>query len=128
MAKPRVFVSYDIENDKDILELLVGQARQPDSPLEVSDWSNKDVPAGAPADKRSRIAQVDGVVVLCGEMTHKADGVSEELTIARTVGTPYLLLWGRKGMLVSSPAAADPTDHIHEWTWAALEQLVQNAV
>jgi hypothetical protein len=39
----RVFISfdYDNDNDKDHKELLVGQAKNPDSPFEISDASVK---------------------------------------------------------------------------------------
>jgi hypothetical protein len=37
----RVFISFDYDNDKDLKELLVGQAKNPDSPLEISDASVK---------------------------------------------------------------------------------------
>ena len=42
MAKKRVFVSFDFDNDKTLKDFLVGQARPPDSPFEVIDHSLKE--------------------------------------------------------------------------------------
>ena len=42
MATTRVFVSFDFDNDKALKDLIVGQARLPDSPFEVADYSLKE--------------------------------------------------------------------------------------
>lgn len=39
MAKTRVFTAFDFDHDEDLRNLLVGQARNPDSPFEMTDWS-----------------------------------------------------------------------------------------
>jgi hypothetical protein len=46
MAKKRVFISFDFDHDEDLRNLLVGQARNPDSPFEIADWSVKEPLAG----------------------------------------------------------------------------------
>ena len=33
----RVFVSFDFDNDKSLKDLIIGQAKNPDSPFEVSE-------------------------------------------------------------------------------------------
>ena len=43
MAKKKVFVSFDFDNDKTLKEFLIGQAKLADSPFEVSDHSLKDL-------------------------------------------------------------------------------------
>ena len=42
MEKKRAFVSFDYDNDVDLKVLLVGQARNPDSPFEIVDMSIKE--------------------------------------------------------------------------------------
>lgn len=37
MLKKRAFISFDYDNDSDLKTLLVGQARNPDSPFEIVD-------------------------------------------------------------------------------------------
>jgi len=40
--KRRVFVSFDFDNDRTLREFIVGQARLPDSPFVIEDWSLKE--------------------------------------------------------------------------------------
>lgn len=42
IMKKRVFISFDYDNDSDLKTLLVGQARNSDSPFEVIDMSIND--------------------------------------------------------------------------------------
>lgn len=42
MEKKKVFISFDYDNNLDLKNLLVGQAKLPDSPFEISDWSLKE--------------------------------------------------------------------------------------
>ena len=36
MAKKRVFISFDFDNDDRLKDLLVGQSRNPDTPFELA--------------------------------------------------------------------------------------------
>jgi len=36
-TKPRVFISFDFDNDKALKDFLVGQSKNTDSPFEISD-------------------------------------------------------------------------------------------
>jgi DNA-binding CsgD family transcriptional regulator len=70
MAKTRVFTSFDFDHDEDLRNLLVGQAKNPDSPFELADWSVKEHMTGDwKAKVRERIRKVDQVIVICGEHT-----------------------------------------------------------
>ena len=73
---------------------------------------------------RARIRSVHQVIVLCGEHTHLATGVSTELTIAREEGKPYFLLWGYSGRNCTKPTSATAADKIYEWTWPNLKLLI----
>ena len=42
MAKTRVFISFDYDNDARQKDLLVGQAKHPDTDFEFADWSSKE--------------------------------------------------------------------------------------
>ena len=46
MSKIRVFTSFDYDHDEDLRTLLVGQAKNPDSPFEMADWSVKEPMTG----------------------------------------------------------------------------------
>jgi len=125
MALERVFTSFDFDHDEDLRNLLVGQAKNEDSPFELADWSLKDALSGDWKKKvRERIRQVDQMIVMCGEHTDTATGVSVELTIAQEEGKPYFLLWGRSSKTCVKPTAALPSDKIYKWTWPNLKILI----
>src|SRR5690606_22616821 len=99
-----------------------------DSPFELADWSIKEPLTGDWKEKaRVRIRSVDQVIVICGEHTDTATGVSAELTIAQEENIPYFLLWGRSGKTCRKPKAAKATDKVYEWTWANLKSLIGGA-
>jgi len=128
MAGKRAFISFDFDHDEDLRTLLVGQAKNPDTPFEITDWSVKEAMTGDWKEKaRRRIRQVDLVIVVCGEYTHTATGVSAELNIARDEKKPYFLLWGRKDKTCTKPTAAAATDKIYTWSWDGLKALIGGA-
>ncbi len=102
--------------------MLVGQAKNPDSPFELADWSVKERMTGDwKAKVRERIRKVDQIIVICGEYTHTATGVSAELLIAQEERNPYFLLRGRASKTCYKPKAAKDADKIYDWTWDNLK-------
>jgi len=125
MAKTRVFIAFDFDHDEDLRNLLVGQSKKSDSTFEMVDWSVKEAMTGDwKAKVRTRIRKVDQVVVLCGEHTDTASGVSAELSIAQEEDKPYLLLWARSSKTCKKPKTAKSSDKIYKWTWNNLKDLI----
>lgn len=125
MSKSKVFTAFDFDNDEDLRNLLVGQSKNPDSPFEMADYSVKDAMSGDwKAKVRSRIKGVDQVIIMCGEYTDKAVGVSAELTIAQEEGKPYFLLHGRSSKTCTKPKSAKAEDKVYNWTWDNLKALI----
>ena len=126
MAKKRIFISFDFDNDVDLRGNLVHQSKLPDSPFSIIDCSVK-----APYDEKWRqrvrriIRREHLTIVICGEHTRKVPtGVAAELTISREVGTRYVLLRGRRRRPCSKPAMAHRSDTMHNWTWKNLHKLI----
>jgi hypothetical protein len=125
MPLTKVFTSFDFDHDEDLRILLVGQSKHPDSPFELADWSLKEALTGDWKEKvRRRIRRVDQLIVMCGEWTHTAAGVSAEVSIARDEGKPYFLLKGRREKTCTRPTAALLTDKMYDWTWDNLKILI----
>lgn len=123
--KKRVFISFDYDNDSDLKTLLVGQARNSDSPFEITDMSIKEAISSNWKDNaRRRIKGCDVVIVICGHKTNMATGVSTELKIAQEEGVDYFLLNGRANGRCVKPTAARNSDKIYDWTWNNLKLLV----
>ena len=128
MAKKRVFVSFDYDHDEILKTFLVGQAKLPDSPFELVDWSIKEALSGNWKEKaRARIKSADLLAVICGERTDKATGVSAKLEIAQAERVPYFLLQGYKLKTCVKPRAARSEDKIYKWDWDVLKALIGGA-
>ncbi|MGI6784175.1 MAG: TIR domain-containing protein [Aminivibrio sp.] len=125
MAKKRTFVSFDYDHDARIKELLVGQAKNDDSPFEIIDMSIKEtIKSDWKTKVRTRIKGCDVVIVLCGEHTNTAAGVSAELEIAQEEDVSYFLLNGYSDKTCIKPKSAKSSDKIYKWTWSHLKALI----
>ena len=124
-TKKRVFISFDYDHDNDLKIFLVGQAKNDDSPFEISDWSVKEELTGDWKKKvREKIKKVGVVAVICGEHTDTASGISAELKIAQEEEKDYFLLKGRNKKTCKKPKAAKNSDKIYKWTWENLKLLI----
>ncbi len=125
MAKKRVFISFDYDNDEGAKVMLAGQAKHEDSPFDFKDASVKDHLTGDWKEKvRRRMDNVDVVVVLCGESTHTAKGVAAELEIAQERKKEYFLLRAYSDKTCTRPTTALANDKMYGWTWDNLKALV----
>jgi len=126
MTKPKIFISFDFDNDSDLRDFLVGQAKNPDSPFEIENWSLKEPLSGDWKEKiKTRIRRCDQVIVICGHKTDTAIGVNIELKITQEENKPYFLLAGRKDGNNKKPKDALVTDKMYKWTWENLKILIQ---
>lgn len=128
MPSKRAFISFDYDHDEGAKVMLAGQAKLPGTPFEFKDASVKDHLAGDWKEKvRRRMDNVDIVIVLCGESTHKASGVATELTIAQEKNKPYFLLAAYSDRDCTKPTSAKSADKVYRWTWDNLRALVEGA-
>jgi len=123
MAKKRVFVSFDFDNDKALKDFIIGQARLEDSPFEVIDTSLKEAaPMKTWEDKaREAIKRSDKVLVMVGEKTHRAPGVLKEVQMARDEQVPMFQVIGYRD---SHPTPVPDAGRLYEWNWDNLKKLL----
>ena len=123
-GKVPVYISFDYDHDSDLKTLLVGQAKNEDSPFSIADWSIKEPSSDWKDKARERIKRVKQVIVLCGEHTETATGINAEIAIARDEEKPYFLLAGRASGKNKKPTAALSGDKIYNWNWDNLKTLI----
>jgi len=125
MAKKRAFISFDYDHNVSLKNLFVGQSKKDDSPFEITDMSIKEtITEDWKKKARTRIKGCDVVVIICGEHTDTAAGVSAELAIAQGESVPYFLLKGYSDKTCKKPKAAKSEDKIYNWTWDNLKILI----
>lgn len=124
----RAFISFDYNHDLDLKVLLIGQSKNEDTPFSIQDFSIKEAIDKNWKDKaRTRIKGCDVVIVICGEHTNAATGVSAEVQIAQEEGVAYFLLRGRSDKQCLKPTAAKSTDKVYTWTWDNLKKLIHGS-
>ena len=128
MATKSAFISFDFDHDEELRDALVAQAKNPESPFSITDWSvNEPITEKWRQNVRDRISRTDLTIVICGEHTHDAAGVAAEVAIVREEGKPYFLLKGRKNKTCTKPKNALNDDKIHKWKWKNLKCLIDGA-
>lgn len=123
MAKKKVFISFDFDNDKFLKDSIIGQAKNADSPFEVSDWSMKEAAKETEWEKKAqnRILRSDIVLVMVGEKTHKASGVLKEIKMARDGDIKIVQV---KGYPNKNCPQVQGAGKYYRWTWGNLRQLL----
>jgi hypothetical protein len=122
-----VYVSFDLEHDRDLHDRLLAQSSQ--SAFKIASGSEAgDMTEAWVARVRLCITEADEVIVICGEHTDDSRPVSAELKIAQEERKPYVLLWGRRERMCKKPKSARAVDGIYGWSHDILERQLADGV
>ena len=125
MPAKATFISFDADHDESLKNALNGQAKNPNSPFSIVNWSIREpFDNNWQARVRARMKHASVMAVICGQHTDKATGVSVEIRIAREENIPYFLLKGYPDKQCVKPTAASASDKIYAWTWDNLVKLI----
>lgn len=114
----RIFISFAKE-DSNLRDLLVGQARNNDSPFEFVDMSVKQAWDNAwKTNCRRKIKGCDGVIALITKNTKNADGELWEIKCAKEEGIPCLGIWGNDNHSGVSIPNELSSSQMRDWTWS----------
>jgi hypothetical protein len=124
MAKKKVFISFDFENDKTLKDFIIGQAKNIESPFELSDFSLKEeAPKREWLDRAQRaISRSDVFIVMLGPKTNKSPGVLKEVKIANELGTTKFQIIGYKEG--SKTWRVPDAGRVYSWNWENLKKLL----
>lgn len=125
MAKKKVFVSFDFDNDKTLKDFIVGQAKLEDSPFEVIDFSLKEAaPERTWLDKaRAAISRAEVFIVMLGSKTRTAPGVLKEVKIANELKKTKFQIIGYKDG--TETWAVPDAGRVYRWDWENLKNLLK---
>jgi hypothetical protein len=124
MPLTKVFVSYDFDNDKTLYDLLIGQAKLPDSPFEVANHSLKEAAPEQDWELKAQaaISRCDKFIVMLGPRTRWASGVLKEVAMANQLGkTKFQVIGYRDG---SRDWAVPNGGTVYSWNWDNLKRLL----
>ena len=123
MAVLNIFVSFEYDKDKELVNAFLHQAKE-HSPHRIRDKSLKeDYPDDAWKKRASdAIRACDVVVVLVGEDTHNARGIIVETDMARSLDKPVIQVAskGRRDYRGLTRLAAPIP-----WKWAAINSELE---
>ena len=125
MPNVRIFMSFDLDNDQDLPDLLLEQSLRQCSGFEISARSEATTMTdGWDETVRRQISEADEVIVICGEHTASSVRVSAELRVAQEEQKPYFLLWGRREEMCTRPVGSKRDDTMYSWTWEILQDQI----
>ena len=124
MAKTKVFVSFDYDNDKVLRDFIIGQAKNSDSPFEVADHSLKEEAPETDWTEKARraISRSDVFIVMLGSKTKKAPGVLKEVKMANDLEKRKFQIIGYKDG--SEDWAVPNAGRVYSWNWDNLKKLL----
>lgn len=126
MPDVRIFMSFDMDHDRDLYDLILEQSLKGNSGFEIAARSEAGALEGFwEARVRRRIRAADEVIVICGEHTNESSPVSAELRIAQEEQKPYFFLWGRREGMCTRPAGARASDSMYSWTRETLQEQIR---
>jgi hypothetical protein len=128
MAKTRAFISFDFDNEAKYRDFLIGQAKNPNSPIEIDDWSLKYAfDEKWKTQCRERIKRTDIVIMLVGKNTYRAQGAIWEVQCAKDEGIPVFGVYINKDDKGTIPSSLKGSAVI-EWTWDGIAKKVKELV
>jgi hypothetical protein len=123
MNQIQVFVSFDIEHDRELFEELRTQSSS--FGFAVSGGSERHAATDVWSEKaRRRIRSADQVIFICSKHTESSASMSAEIRIAQQEQTPYFLLWGRRGIMCTKPVGAKSAEGMYIWSPQVLQDQI----
>lgn len=126
MADPRVFISFDYDNNKNLKTLFAGQAKNSDTPFSISDWSSKATLPQAQWENliKSKINNCNMVIVLSGKSMSSATGVVKEIKMAKDKNVPYFGIYVDGANTSSALPTGLARNRTISWDWDKIAKAI----
>ncbi|MCJ7531547.1 MAG: TIR domain-containing protein [Anaerolineales bacterium] len=123
--KPRTYISFDFDNDQWARDLFVSQAKNPDTPFFITDYSQKyEFTEKWKTQCRERIKQTSLVIQLVGANTWKAAGADWEVKAAKEEKIPVFGVYIDKNNHGKIPSNLQGSPVI-DWTWDGIAAMIK---
>jgi hypothetical protein len=130
MANPRVFISFDFDNNLEQKNLFAGQAKNSRTPFSIEDWSSKTSLPQREWERliNEKINKCNILIVLVGKKTYTATGVEKEIAFAKENNVPIFGVYvGGANSLTSLPYGLQRNRTI-VWEWDAIADAIDQCM
>ena len=126
MITPRVFVSFDFDNNETEKHLFVGQAKSSKTPFNIEDWSSKSSLPQSQWERliEEKIRKTNLVIVLVGMNMSSATGVAKEIAFAGTNNVPVFGVYVDGANSVSNLPTGLPRNRVITWKWDSMASAI----
>lgn len=126
MANPRVFISFDFDNNSGERMYFSGQAKNSRTPFNIEDWSSKRVLPEKFWEQQLKIKinKCHILVVLVGLKTSSATGVVKEISFAKEQNVPIFGVYvGGANSTTALPIGLQRNRTI-SWNWEGIAKAI----
>lgn len=130
MANPRVFISFDFDNNAGEKMYFAGQAKNSRTPFNIEDWSSK---AALPqklweALIEEKIKKCNILLVLVGKKTYTATGVTKEIHFAKSNDVPVFGVYVDGANTTTSLPDGLPRNRVIPWEWEKIASAIDQCM
>lgn len=122
-TKPKIFISFDFDNDQFLRDSLIWQCKNDDTPFDMEDWSVKEPwNQNEWKDKcLTKIKKCDLVIVMVWEKTANCSWVKAEIKMAKDAWIPVV---GVRWYSDRTCPIPEWLEGYYKWTWDNIKALV----
>lgn len=126
MSKNRLFISFP-EQDSSLRDLLVGQARNSNSPFDFTDMSvHEPWDSKWKTNCRTKIKGCDGLIAIITRNTLGADGQIWEISCASEEAVPILCIKTSEYVPGERTKAKIGNRRVYDWDWGTITKFINN--
>ena len=123
--KKRIFISFAME-DIELRNLLVGQARNDNSPFDFVDMSVKQPWDSAwKTNCRTKIKGCHGMIAIITKNTKNASGELWEIKCAKDEGIPCIGIWGHSDEHLNTLPNEIMPLRVMDWNWSNIVEWLE---
>lgn len=130
MSTPRVFISFDYDNNSGEKLYFAGQAKNSKTPFNIEDWSSKTTLPQKEWEEliEAKINKCNILIVLVGKKTSTATGVVKEITFAKSKNVPVFGVYvGGADNNTTLPSGLQRNRTI-EWSWDKIASAIDQCM
>jgi hypothetical protein len=130
MTQPRVFISFDFDNDSDSKMYFAGQAKNERVPFSFEDWSCKESLPQAEWERRikDKINNCNVLLVLVSKNTTNAVGVRKEISMAVEQDVPVVGVYIKNADTNTHLPNGLSASYVRQWHWDSIKNLLDAAM